>query len=77
MTFAPPGLRCESAAPACTPAIGCELGLGHQELHRNGLLVWHDPVQILVGGLEANLTVNTEHWVDGAVVLTDPSEPDL
>jgi len=33
-----------------TPGARCELELGHDGPHRNGLLVWHDPAVLYVGG---------------------------
>lgn len=77
MTFAAPKLlHCESVAPACTPAIACELDHGHDvDLHRNGPVVWHDPILILVDGESPDLTVDTDHWVNGAVVLEGEEPP--
>ncbi len=33
-----------------TPGAQCELEHGHDGPHRNGLLVWHDPPAVYVGG---------------------------
>lgn len=54
----------------------CELEHGHEGLHRCNQVLWHWPLLVLVGGEEPDLAVNTEHWVDGEVVLSS-AEPAL
>lgn len=63
--------RCSSMSPHVNPpAARCDLKDGHAELHRSNMLTWHDPPLLLVGGVEPDPTVDTDHWIDGQVVLS-------
>lgn len=61
--------RCRSQSPDLW-TIECQLERDHDGLHRNNMVTWSQPQVVLVGGVEPDPTVNTDHWVDGEVRLT-------
>lgn len=63
------GSRCPFTSPDLH-TIRCQLPISHDGLHRNNTTVWQHPQPVLVGDRQPDLTVNTDHWVDGQVVLT-------
>lgn len=60
---------CPSTAPD-NWTVGCELEPGHDGLHRNNMVTWSEPQIVFVGGEEPDLTVDTDHWQGGEVVLS-------
>lgn len=60
--------RCTSSAPDLH-TVPCELEQGHPGLHRSNQVTWHWPLEVTVGGEFPDPTVDTDHWVDGKVVL--------
>lgn len=50
--------------------VECELDEGHDGLHRNNAVVFHWPIQVLVDGVEPDLTIESDHWQGGEVRLS-------
>jgi hypothetical protein len=63
-------VNCSSIAPVGLPAVPCDLTWGHAGLHRTNMLIWHEPPLLLVGGEPPDLERDTDHWIDGQVVLS-------
>lgn len=63
---------CSATAPDLF-TVGCQLPDGHDGLHRNNQVLWQWPQVVTVGGDIPDLDIETDHWKNRQVRLSEPS----
>lgn len=61
--------RCSSTAPDLW-TVGCQLEEGHAGLCRNNQVLWQWPSLVIVGGIVADPSIESDHWRGGEVILS-------